>query len=205
MIIPVDKEKILNEFNKKYINGYFEKSLSKLSDIFRKNQKSIENEILIKFKENCDKAKTFQNEGLKQKIKYIYFSFLRTNIIEDKGVWRLEFLDRNWFFDSQKCSCDIDFSWVYEEFFNYMDEVMEKRKEYGRIITEMDIEKIKLIEADKYHVIPIEIIKNIINEFLESEEFKRMAVDKEILIFAGEYMDDVVLLYSSSNIESEAE
>lgn len=128
--------------------------------------------------------------------------FLRTGILENKGLWRIDFLDEKWFMDKEECSENIDLSCFYEELFKYCNELMEKKKQYGRAITEMDVEEIKMAEADKYHIEIIKIFKNIINEILETEEYKNLNKDEEIKIFTGEYMDKTVLLYDNSKKKS---
>lgn len=205
MIIQEDKEKLFQEFKDKYVNNIFNNEISIISEKFKNNQELIKNELLSSFKENCKKAEKLQKENLKGKIKYIYFSFLRTNIMGNKGNWRIDFFDGRWFLDNEECSSDMDFLWIYEDFFKYVNELMDKRKEYGRAIREMDVEKIKLNESNKYHGIAIQILANLINEFMECDEYKNIDKDEEILFFAGEYMDDIVILYDGSKGKNEVE
>ncbi|CAH0437506.1 Conserved hypothetical protein [Clostridium neonatale] len=82
---------------------------------------------------------------------------------------------------------------------------MDKRKEYGRAIREMDIEKIKLEESNKYNGIAMQILAQLINQFMECDEYKNIDKDEEIIFFAGEYMDDVVILYDGSKEQNEVE
>ena len=62
----------------------------------------------------------------------------------------------------------------------------------------MDIENIKLKEANKYHSLAINILKGIVNDFLECNEYKEMKKNEEISIFAGEYMDEADIIYETS-------
>lgn len=205
MIIQEYKEKLFQEFKDKYVKNRFNNELSTISEKFKNNQEIIENELLSSFKENCKKAEKLQKENLKGKMKYIYFSFLRTNILESKGDWRIDFFDGRWFLDSEECSSDMDFVWIYEDFFKYINKLMDKRKEYGRAIREMDIEKIKLEESNKYNGIAMQILAQLINQFMECDEYKNIDKDEEIIFFAGEYMDDVVILYDGSKEQNEVE
>ena len=69
----------------------------------------------------------------------------------------------------------------------------------------MDIEKIKLEESNKYNGIAMQILAQLINQFMECDEYKNIDKDEEIIFFAGEYMDDVVILYDGSKEQNEVE
>lgn len=201
MIIPVDKEKVLEEFKNKYVRNRFTNEISEINEIIEKNEKIIKTEILLNFSKVCENTKKLQNENLKKKIKFIYISFLRTNILEDKGIWRIDLYDEDWFLDKEECFINLDFSFIYESLFEHIKELQEKKKEYGRTITEMDVEKIKLQEGDKYHKLVIKILEDIINDLIECEEFEVMEKSKELMIFTGEYKDEVEILYDRSKEE----
>jgi len=203
MIIPVDKEKVLEEFKDKYVENRFKNEISKINEKLQKNEKIIKTEILLNFNKVCKNAKNLQNENLKKKIKFIYISFLRTSLLENKGIWRIDLFDENWFLDKEECFINLDFSFLYESLFEHIKELQEKKKEYGRTITEMDIEKIKLQEGDKYHKFVIKILEDIVNELIECENFKEMKRHEELMIFAGEYKDEVELLYENEEINKE--
>ena len=205
MIIQENKEKILEEFKNKYVMNRFMNEISKINEIIEKKEKVIKDEILLNFNKVCEKAKNLQNQNLKKEIKFIYISFLRTSLLENKGIYRIELFDENWFLDNEECSINLDFTFIYEDLFKHIDELQENKKEYGRTITEMDIEKIKLKEGDKYHELIIRIFENMKNELMECENFKEMIKNEEFMIFAGEYMDEVELLYESSNEEIKKE
>ena len=203
MIIPVDKEKVLEEFKDKYVENRFKNEISKINEKLQKNEKIIKTEILLNFNKVCKNAKNLQNENLKKKIKFIYISFLRTSLLENKGIWRIDLFDENCFLDKEECSINLDFSFLYENLFNFIEELQEKKKEYGRTITEMDIEKIKLQEGDKYHKFVIKILEDTIKDLIECENFKEMNRHEELMIFAGEYKDEVELLYENEEINKE--
>ena len=205
VIIPVDKEKILQEFKDKYVNNRFINEIPKINKKIEKNEKVIKNEILLNFNKVCENAKNLQNQNLKKEIKFIYISFLRTSLLENKGIWRIDLFDENWFLDKEECFINLDFSFIYENLFNFIEELQEKKKEYGRAITEMDVEKIKLQEGDKYHNLIMRFFENKINELIECENFKEMNKHNELMIFTGEYMDEVELLYESLSEEMKKE
>ena len=161
MIIPVDKVKVINEFKEKYVDKRFREETFKIYERFNSNKEDIKEEIINKFKQVCAYSMELQEKGLKGEIQYIHISYLRTGLIENKGIYRIDLYDDKWFVDKEECSINIDFDFIFKALFSHMSELEEHKKEYGRNITEMDLERIKLKEADKYHDLAIKILKNI--------------------------------------------
>lgn len=199
MIIQVDKEKVLDEFKRKYVEGRFYEESSKIYDDFENRKDIIKSTIISQFKDGCKKALELQNEGIKQNIKFIYISYLRTSIMDNKSTYRIDFFDNRWFMDKEECSIDLNMDFIYEPLFKHMEELNEKKSEYGRTITEMDIEKIKMKESEKYNKIALNILDGILEDFINTDEYQEMKKDEEIRVFAGEYMDKVMVLYENSS------
>ena len=124
---------------------------------------------------------------------------LRTRLLENKGQWRIDLYDEKWFLDKEECSINIDLDFIYEPLFNHMKELSEKKKEYGRTIKEKDIHIIKLREANKYHGLALNIIRDILEKFLECASYKEMKKKEDIVIMAGEYMDAAITIYSKKS------
>ncbi|WP_294352253.1 hypothetical protein [uncultured Clostridium sp.] len=193
MIIPVNKEKALKEFKEKYVDNAFSKE--EVNNYIHVNNKKIKSNIISKFQEVFKKAINFQEEGRKGDIKYIYISYLRAYLLEDKVIFRIDLYDENWFLDKEECSIYIDLSDVFSNLFSVYESLKVKRKEYNRVITEMDLENIKISAWKEYKNISIYIFKNMVPSIINCELYKSMK-KKEILIMAGEYRDDVTLIYS---------
>ncbi|NRT79253.1 hypothetical protein [Clostridium beijerinckii] len=199
MIIPINKEKIMDEFKAKYVEGPFREEFLKMYEKFNEDKEIIREKIIFQFKEVCKKAIKIREQELKGDIKYIYISYLRTSIMQDLGIYRIDLYDDKWFLDKEECSVNIDLSFIYEPLFNYVKKLLKKRKEYGRTITEMDIEKIKLKEGDKYHKIGTKIFEELVNDLIECIEYKEMKKSEQISIFVGEYLDKASCIYKKSD------
>lgn len=195
MIIRVDKEKLLKEFEEKYVVDRYKDEFGKIIEKYRSDKDSIEKELISKFNLVCTEAIELQEKELKGEIKYIYISLLRTSLLENKGRWRIDLYDEKWFLDKEECSINMDLDFVYESLFSHMEELLEKKTEYGRYINEMDIEKVKLKEANKYHFLALELFKVMIEEFLECISYNEMRKKEDITIMAGEYMDSTNVIY----------
>ncbi|NSB17197.1 hypothetical protein [Clostridium beijerinckii] len=201
MIIRADKEKLLKEFKKKYVINRYINEFKIIIEKYRKDRSIIKENLTSKFDLVCKEAIKLQEKELKGEIRYIYFSFLRTSLLESKGEWRIDLYDKKWFLDKEECSINIDFDLVYEPLFNHMSELLEKKKEYRRNINEVDIESIMLEEAGKYHYLVINIIEDMIESFLACSSYKEMKKKENIIIQAGEYMDSTTRIYPRKMIK----
>jgi len=192
MIIRADKNQLLKEFQEKYVADRYKEELKKILEKYNKDKDSIKENLTSKFNSVCQEAIFLQEKDLKGEIKYIYFSMLRTSLLENKGQWRIDLYDDKWFLDKEECGVNIDLPFIYEPLFNHMKELSEKKKEYLRTIKEKDIEAIKLTEANKYHSLALNIIRGILQSFLECASYKEMEKKEDIVIMAGEYMDAAI-------------
>lgn len=199
MIIKADKNKVLKEFQEKYVVNRYKEEFTKIIEKYKTNREEIKENLTTKFNSVCKEAISLQEKELKGEIRYIYFSMLRTRLLEDKGIWRIDLYDEKWFLDKEECSINIDLDFIYESLFNHMKELAEKKKEYGRTIKEKDIEVIKLREANKYHGLALNIMRDMLRSFLECEWYKDMKKKEDMVIMAGEYMDAAIKIYSQEN------
>ncbi|NFO57957.1 hypothetical protein FDB39_13900 [Clostridium botulinum] len=196
MIIQIDKEKVLKEFEEKYVHNRYITEFKKIIEKYKTDRESIKKNLSSKFNSICTEAILLQEKEQKGEIRYIYFSMLRTKILENKGQWRIDFYDEKWFLDKEECSINIDLDFVYEPLFNHMKELSEKKKEYGRTIKEKDIQFIKLREANIYHSLVLNVIRDMLQSFLECLSYKKMKKTEDIVIMAGEYKDNAIAIHS---------
>lgn len=127
MIIQVDKEKVLKEFEEKYVQGRYIAEFKKILEEYTENKETIKENLSSVFNSVCKEAILLQEKQLKGEIKYIYFSMLRTMLIENKGSWRIDLYDENWFLDKEECSINIDLNFIYEHLFDHMEEFLMKK------------------------------------------------------------------------------
>ena len=190
-----DKQGSLQNFYEKYVEGRWVDNFLKIDEKYKDNKEKIEADIEQKFNDICKMTSILQESKIKGNIKYIYFSFLRTNIIENKSDYRIDFFDENWFLDKVECSININLDFIFDFLFSHMEELKIRANEYRRSVTQMDIEEIKIIESEKYNFFAIEYLRDIINGLIEIQSYKEMSKSEEVFIMAGEYMDNTELIY----------
>lgn len=194
-ITNVSQSKVkIEDFKIKYVYGRFKNEVSGIYEKLDKNNELIKKELMSQFNQVYIKAGRLQEKKLKGVIKYIYISYLRSNLFEGKAVYRIDLYDEKWFLDKEECSSFINFNFVFENLFIHMNELYEKKKEYGTGISELDIEKIMFEEGEGYHKVAVNLLNDLIEDLIKSDEYKKMSKDDEVMIFAGEFRDQSKLL-----------
>lgn len=197
MIKCPDKDKIFEEFKIKYVGNTWVDNFIKIDELYRNNKEDIDSELIKRFGSVCEKCIDMQKNNLKGQVTYIYFSLLRTSILEGKGEFRIDLYDENWFLDKQECSINIELDFLYRCIFELKSNLKIRKIDYGRTITDMDIETIILDETDKYHILAVELLKELVSKFVESDSYKKMNKSINIKILAGELMDSSEIIYEN--------
>ena len=198
MIKYPDKEEVLQEFKEKYVDNLWVNNFIENDEFYRNNKEEFDFKLRQKFEFICKKCIEMQNSNLKGEVNYIYFSLLRTSLLEGRGEFRIDFYDENWFLDKAECSVNIELDFLYTTLFELESILKSKKIEYGRTITEMDIEYIILDEADKYHILCAEFLKDIIKEqFINLKSYKEMKKSNNLKILIGEFMDEAEIIYEA--------
>lgn len=197
----MNREEAIQDFMERYVIDRWQDEILAIDERYAKNKASIEKELTDAFVKVCHQAQLLQQQQRKGSIHYIYFSFLRTSILENKSIYRIDFYDENWFLDNEECCGHWDVDFIYHSLFQHMRELEEKRKAYARKVTAMDIEHFKLFEAFKYNMLVIEFIREQLPALLEQEAFKGVKCSEELHILAGEYMDQSEILYAGGEVK----
>ncbi len=197
MIKYPDKDKILEEFKMKYVDNIWVDNFIRIDEFYRNNKEDIDSELIKRFDSVCEECISMQKDNLKGEVNYIYFSLLRTSILEGKGEFRIDLYDENWFLDKQECSINIELDFLYSSLFEFKSNLKSRKIEYGRTITDMDIEYIILDEADKYHILAVEFLKELVSKFIEIDSYKEMKKSSNIKIISGELMDSSEIIYEN--------
>lgn len=62
----------------------------------------------------------------------------------------------------------------------------------------MDVENIIFKEIDKYHILAVEFLKELIEKFINTSSYEEMKKSEDVVILAGEYMDETEIIYSNN-------
>ncbi|HOV26194.1 MAG TPA: hypothetical protein PK566_07545 [Pseudobacteroides sp.] len=198
----MDKNKMLEELISKCITNNWEQELLNINQRYSSNRECIENQLISALEDVCRKAAVFQHQGVKEDIKYICISFLRTSIMEDTSFYRIDAYDSRWFLDTAECYSIWNAEFIFSSLFKQISLLKDEKKQYGRFVTDMDIENIKMSEALKYHTLAVEFTRTVIPKFLQSSAYIKMGKAPEICIMMGEYRDFNEVLYSDNEVKT---
>ncbi|MED4570700.1 hypothetical protein P9302_14605 [Brevibacillus agri] len=192
----MDKQAAMHDFLQNHVMDRWQYDLIEIDQRYREKKESIESGFVDTFNALCTQAAIQQEQGKKGEICTIYFSFLRTSIMENSAAYRLDAYDENWFLDRTECSVVWEADFIFAPLFRRMAELETVKSCYARKITSMDIERIKLIEAIKYHLLTVEFMRSMVPMLLECQGFCQMAKSPKICLLAGEYRDQSEVLYA---------
>lgn len=190
----MDRDAALQDLLEKHVFTEWIHDLALIENNFLTRQQAIEDELIAALESLCQLATLQHEQGRKGDIRYIYISLLRTRVMKNKAVYRIDAYDENWFLDETECAVEWSADFVFEPLFNRMTKLEQLKSDYARKITTMDIEQIQQIEAVKYHLLTVEFLKSQMPVFIASPSLERMSKANACTIFAGEYRDDSEIL-----------
>ncbi|WP_432665084.1 hypothetical protein R9X47_02320 [Wukongibacter baidiensis] len=198
-MITDKKKAAIEDLARNHLVDRWINELKNIENRYLCSKDEIEEELIDIFDKLCKKTKEMQEKNLKNKIKYIHFSILRTKIMENEGVYRIEFYDEDWYLDEVEAYEFWNADFIYKSLFDHMEELEVKKKKYLRTITSMDIEKIKQVEVSKYHTLACEMVKDMVEKLIELKSFKEIVSEGGYSILFGEYKGDSKVIYQKES------
>ncbi|OAB45499.1 hypothetical protein [Paenibacillus glacialis] len=194
-MIYMDKDAALSDFLEKHVFNQWINDVILIDDAYKERQEQIDRSLCDAFNDLFVKASTLHEQGDKGKIRYIYCSYLRTSVMENKVVYRLDAYDSNWYLDPIECSITWNPSFMFDPLFKRMELLEDEKKLYARKITSMDIDEVKQMEGYKCHLLTKEFIKDKISSVMNECHFKQMADDSGLTVAVGEYRDESEIVF----------
>lgn len=191
----MNKDAALSDFLEKYVFNQWINDVVLIDDAYKERQEQIDRTLYEAFNDLLVKASTLHEQGNKGKIRYIYCSYLRTSVMENKADYRLDAYDSKWYLDLTECSSRWDPSFMFDPLFERMELIEQEKKHYARKITSMDIEEVKQIEGYKYHLLTKEFIKEQLPSIMEKCDFKSIIDDSGLIVAVGEYRDETEIVF----------
>ncbi|WP_334073514.1 MULTISPECIES: hypothetical protein [Paenibacillus] len=191
----MDREAAIDDFLEKHVIGRWEEDIPLISQVYEQKRTDIEAGLLKVADEVCRKAALLQGQQLKGDIQYLYFTFLRTSLLERKACYRIDVYDHRWYLDRVECSARWEADFIFDPLFRRMTELESVRREYARKISVMDVDRILQIVAVYYHSFAVEFIRTMVADLLQSDGFGVMRKRPDFLVLAGEYQDQSEVLF----------
>ncbi|WP_179033146.1 pentapeptide repeat-containing protein [Paenibacillus kribbensis] len=178
--------------------------IAALHEYLINNRDELTKQILSVFKDSCIQALNLQKKCDKGKIQHIHFTFFRHRVINHDASCRIYFYDHQGFIDPVECTKEYDANWV----FNFLDiferQLTQDSKKYVNKIYSADISQIKREEASLYVNYMANLIRHVMKDAVETEEFIALGKDDEVYIRVGEYKDFNELVYKFNSKEQQS-
>lgn len=190
-----DGKKKAEEYYNQYVRDKWVGNLIQIDINYEEKYEEIKESLKNQFQNICKEVLLQQENNEKGSIKYIYISFLRTNVLENNSNYRVDFYDEDWFLDKVESSGNMDMSFVFSYLYKFIDDLKEEIQKNKIKLSEVEIEKIKLDDSEKYNILAIEYLKSLIEDIIDGDYYKKLNKSDKIYIMSGEYMDNSTLLY----------
>ncbi|CAH1226009.1 hypothetical protein PAECIP111893_05314 [Paenibacillus plantiphilus] len=200
----MDRDTVLDKFLEEHVFDQWLDDLIPIGDALNERKEEIEHGLSQTVDTVWRQVAEQQEQGVKGVIHYVYISLLRTGIMENIPHYRIDAYDENWMMDKVECTALWRADFIFEPLFRRMKELEQTKKAYARKITSQDLDRIKQIEAVKYHLLAIEFIKSMMPALLSSMEYSRIAKSPGISWMAGEFRDQSVRLTGAEEVTNEA-
>lgn len=200
----MDRDTVLDKFLEEHVFDQWLDDLIPIGDALNERKEEIEHGLCQTVDTVWRQVSEHQEQGVKGAIHYVYISLLRTGIMENIPHYRIDAYDENWMMDKVECTALWRADFIFEPMFRRMKELEQTKKAYARKITSQDLDRIKQIEAVKYHLLAIEFMKSMVPALLSSSEYAQIAKSPKISWMAGEFRDHSVRLTRAEEVTNEA-
>ncbi|NQF15610.1 pentapeptide repeat-containing protein [Brevibacillus sp. HB1.3] len=191
----MEREEALQHFKEHEVPKRTIASLHALDAYYQVNKERLAKEFLRSFEEICRRVVDMQEQGTKGKLAHLTYSMLRTELLEGSSQYLLEATDSSWFFDPVECQTSYDASWAFRFLDRLSDEWNEAARAYAGHVRLPDIERIKLVEAEKFHQYVVHLIRYAMVQAVQLEVFQQVDKEPELEVRVGEYLDQSEIVY----------
>ncbi|SFR89022.1 hypothetical protein [Anaeromicropila populeti] len=134
------------------------------------------------------RTKKLQELGKKGKVQILYFSYLHSNILQDKFGYQIDVFDKDFFVDQEEVYEDWDVSGIFE----YVEEDWEKigRRIESKVprMKAYELQEMKRSYAFGYYRFVEEILENLLPLIEKLKVYTELEKEENITICIGEYM-----------------
>ncbi len=168
-------------------------------NIFKIHKKELVPDFVESFRRICVKIAEMQARGEKDKIGYITYSAMASNIAERNYIYVIDAYNTEWFYDEVECCDSYDVSWAFRFLDEFEEELEPQRKLYMDKITKADMEQFRLEEFGIYNAVIKDFIRYAMPYAVEIEEYKQIEKADVLEVRAGPYKGASELMYKEDN------
>lgn len=167
-----------------------------LEDFFQASKDTLAEDFRKSFQVICQQLQQQQSLQHKGPIGHITFSMLRTELLKGRHHYLVEGTDEEWFFDLYPIITTYDASWALGFLEQFIQELSVYSKTFMGVISQADIEQIKLKEATHFHQYIINLARYALPDIVRCPEYLALQREIAVEIRIGEFMDINEVVYS---------
>ncbi|MCT4584567.1 MAG: hypothetical protein N4A54_06550 [Peptostreptococcaceae bacterium] len=189
------KANVLKDFIEKNIKIEFDEE--ELQTIYLRMEEdfdNIENYIISTFDDLFKEIKEKQLNNEKGIIKYINMSFLKTRLLEEKGVYLIEAFDSNLYLDDVEINKELELEFVYKSHFDKGRKLYSIKDKYTPYVLDEDIKNILLQSSNRYMLFVVEFMKEILKDIVKLDSFKKINKEDQLSFTISEYKTTPTLI-----------
>lgn len=189
------KATVLRDFIEQNIKIEFdEEELQTIYLRMEENFDAIENYIISTFDDLFKEIKEKQLNNEKGIIKYINMSFLKTRLLEQKGVYLIEAFDSNLYLDDVTINKELELEFIYQSHFDKTKELYSIKDKYSPYVLDEDIKNISMHESNRYMLFVVEFMKQILKDIVKLDSFKNINKEDNLTFTISEYRTTPTLI-----------
>lgn len=182
-------------FQKTYVKEISRVKLMALEEFYQRHRDELVPDFLESLGRICSRIESMLQCGRKSKISYIHYAMLRTALLENSHLWRIDAYDNSWYRDPNECTAYYDAGWAFKFLDSFEAELEPYRKQYLNRVVKADLERLKLREAAKYQYYVIELARYALKQAATVPEFQKIAKETLFEVRVGEYFDITEVVY----------
>lgn len=201
------REEAIEHFEENYLYKYSVKLEEILIDYLEKNREVLFNQ----FKETCKKIfikiKEMQDKGIIGKTDQIIFSWKPVDVLKGYKYMDVNAYEESGYYDiGAECKVLYDVSWACDFYEEICEELNEKRKLYIGVLGQEEMDSFRISTwTSCITVIRDYIIKEIIDDIVEMEEYRAFDKAEVMDIRIGLYMGMDFVMYRHDSREKDPE
>jgi hypothetical protein len=179
----------LNEFIETHIATDLEEFPKAVSDALQKDEDAIRKGILRAFELVCGEALKRQEEKTLGRVSAVRFSFLRTEFIKGKGIYRTDVCDESGSTDSFPCRGYWEAAFAFEPYFRIMGERKKNLRGFGAELRDAHADYLSLVFCGFPQLAANAFLADIAPQLAAHPAYSALSRTGGCAITAGEYGD----------------
>jgi len=189
----MNKKKEMLKQVEEFLLSRIEPNLEKLEKYLEENKDVIAKDFIEKLNALSELGIIQQRAEVKEPIKYLYISYLRSSILTESYEFRLDLFNDIIWLDKEETAV----YWTLGFMFQYIEQDVNDAKELLRNegpIPKFYFEEIKYIYSQCYFPFVILVVDKIIEEAMAKSNFYRLVTAESCKVLFGGYMEQAEII-----------